>query len=765
MMLKPVMLKARQALPSTQAKIVTDLHKRVRKKIMALLLVLTNVDRKVQSKGKPMKPDDAQMIFDKWIKLQFLRENLKFLERQWKKLGVAGDCPVYTEKERVSETYDYIVKLMTDYGITSDKFTTTHVLPVFDDVKDDVEEEAETEPVSTETEKVYEREPGRGDPLDWSMSILDDDELGTVRQRIMGQKKLYEIRQSVRNQTAGLYDSKGKSVISNPHVTFSPAFTTPMNRRSTLSSTLPASLFKQNRGEDDLDNTIILAKPSTSRVTTKIDKVMQAGDDTILDAISEAMHKMKTSGTSGSGSGGDKDDNSGQRKNTDTGQQSSFFQSGDRVTPRRGAGGGGDPDDSDDPDDPRGGGGGRGGRLPQRGNRGYVPPGLNIQIPQRGVPLFEKFNRDDYKDMEPFDGDYLDFMRFFHTFIDVVDQTDCRESMKYARLIGKLDARSKHLIKNVDSTQYDRALSILVEEYTDISKVISHIYARANAVPLVRSLYDVQGISDMVHSIQSILLLFEHYGLDIGYEAEILKLFAGKMPGKLSDAYCLKNAGKPPSLKRYCLYLEAELKGAHTFRMLDPGSELRRANARNDFPPRGPFPRSDWKGKRDGKGWGGTANATLTAEEQMTHSEAFQSTSRGSVNAASTSTGLNGNGKDFRTKNGFNNVRDDRPKPPCSKCKDPEHSILYCRQATPAERKELVRTLGLCFLCLRKGHIIEQCSINYKCVKCNGRHNVRLCEGHSKKPDCPVSTPQQVNFVENEWNPEDYNEDLRLLYG
>lgn len=773
MTIKAISLKARQALPATQAKIVTDLHRRIRKKIMSLLMILTDIERKtIKKNGDPLTQDEKQEIFDKWSKIRFLRDNMHHLERQWKELGVLGECPRYTEKERLTRSYAWIVNMMKSYGIDMTNFTTTHVFPVFDDPRSADEEEVEVSPIKVpeKPKEVVVEDPVREDPLDWSMSIVDDDDLGTVRRRLVGQKKLYDIRQSVRSSTLGLYDPDNKAVLPNQNVRIDPNFITPRTRRNSIPSTLPPSLFKESRFERDSNGAVIVATPSASRKTTTINKVMEAGDDTILNAISDAMKKMGKSVDTGD-NGDKKDDgkkNDNNNKSTNNNNPTSpSSQRGGNSTPHGGPGGSGDPDDSDDPDDPRGGGGGgRGGRRPRRGNRGYVPPGLDIKVPQRGEPpTFKKFIREDYKDMEPFDGEYLDFMRFFHIFIEVVDQTDSNNTMKYQRLIGKLDPYSKHLIRNIHSAEYDRALSVLVEEYTDISKVIRHIYARASKVPLVRNVHDVEGIEKVVHGIQSILLLFEHYGLDIGYEAEILKLFAGKMPEKLSANYCMKSAHKPPSLTRYCRYLEAELVCAQTKRMLNPGSELQRNNANKECQHRGPFPKQNWKGKKSGKGGGGAVNAILSAEVQTTKSGSSPSTSKGSVNAAGPSTNANGKGKGFKPKSNSGSGSDDRPKPPCTKCKHPSHSMLYCSESTPAERKKLVRKLNLCFVCFHKGHGVQQCQANYKCLKCGGRHNVRLCDKPAINRDQRAPAPRQANFVGREFNPEDYNESLRVLYG
>ena len=41
------------------------------------------------------------------------------------------------------------------------------------------------------------------------------------------------------------------------------------------------------------------------------------------------------------------------------------------------------------------------------------------------------------------------------------------------------------------------------------------------------------------------------------------------------------------------------------------------------------------------------------------------------------------------------------------------------------ERYEKIKSCGLCFTCLKKGHYSNDCSS--KCTKCNGKHNIILC--------------------------------------
>ena len=84
-------------------------------------------------------------------------------------------------------------------------------------------------------------------------------------------------------------------------------------------------------------------------------------------------------------------------------------------------------------------------------------------------------------------------------------------------------------------------------------------------------------------------------------------------------------------------------------------------------------------------------------------------------------------------------------------------TCIYCRRNHPSSkcdvvtdvtaRKSILRRKGRCTLCLRTGHIIRKCDLKYKCVKCNGRLNVSICEPRPPTERSPENNRQQTRQV------------------
>ena len=83
--------------------------------------------------------------------------------------------------------------------------------------------------------------------------------------------------------------------------------------------------------------------------------------------------------------------------------------------------------------------------------------------------------------------------------------------------------------------------------------------------------------------------------------------------------------------------------------------------------------------------------------------------------------------------------------PTCYYCQQ-THLSHECKNVTSVEeKKRILREAGRCFACLRKGHVIRQCTSKIRCSHCQGRHHGSICTG--QKPASPApkeSRPQHT---------------------
>ena len=79
-------------------------------------------------------------------------------------------------------------------------------------------------------------------------------------------------------------------------------------------------------------------------------------------------------------------------------------------------------------------------------------------------------------------------------------------------------------------------------------------------------------------------------------------------------------------------------------------------------------------------------------------------------------------------------------KPKCIFCGQAEHETQNCPNVTNVQtRKEMLKNMGRCFVCLTKGHRSGNCRKQYQCRKCGKRHHVCICDGSS--PSAPSQGP------------------------
>lgn len=100
-------------------------------------------------------------------------------------------------------------------------------------------------------------------------------------------------------------------------------------------------------------------------------------------------------------------------------------------------------------------------------------------------------------------------------------------------------------------------------------------------------------------------------------------------------------------------------------------------------------------------------------------------------------------------------------KSPCANCNDENHNWFQCCRISPTLKRRKAHELRVCFVCLEYGHNAQDCSSDYKCVKCSGRHNVVLCT----QPVClmPATSTSEVKVERRLSDPTDYFVGLGVL--
>ena len=83
--------------------------------------------------------------------------------------------------------------------------------------------------------------------------------------------------------------------------------------------------------------------------------------------------------------------------------------------------------------------------------------------------------------------------------------------------------------------------------------------------------------------------------------------------------------------------------------------------------------------------------------------------------------------------------------PQCAYCRQ-SHPSMSCASVTkPADRRNILKTSGRCFNCLRRGHIVRNCKSSSKCQKCK-KHHTSICDdGQSQTPSLPSTGDSGLN--------------------
>ncbi|KAH9400471.1 hypothetical protein TYRP_002036, partial [Tyrophagus putrescentiae] len=252
------------------------------------------------------------------------------------------------------------------------------------------------------------------------------------------------------------------------------------------------------------------------------------------------------------------------------------------------------------------------------------------------------------------------------------------DEVKLELLMTKLDDASIAMIENCHCDSYEEILEMLFKEYTDETRIISHIFQQANEAPLVYSLTDIEGMCFISERLDSVIRLLNHYGLDESYEKELFEIFVSKVPKAVSSLYLNRIQKEKVSLQAFLHFLRDRENGCREWEML----ELMRENARASYQlsPNGSGGKSSIKS-------GGRYFTGKSGHVSHETEKGLVSIVQGKTRQDSNGQGDGQQGKQVATGN-----RADRRElaKPCFECGHPAHSSLYCKSVTPAEKRDIV---------------------------------------------------------------------------
>ncbi|KAH9404895.1 hypothetical protein TYRP_000728 [Tyrophagus putrescentiae] len=404
------------------------------------------------------------------------------------------------------------------------------------------------------------------------------------------------------------------------------------------------------------------------------------------------------------------------------------------------------------------------------------------------------------KEIPSFSGEYLDFPEFLDMFCMTVHYTTLEDLFKLNYLRMKLDERTRRMIRSYRGKDYEAALRAVIDEYTSIASVVAHVRKRAQDLPQVRDPDDLDTLTEVVGQLRSITSLFEHYELNTGLEMEIFREFVPKVPRSYNDRYMRRLKYNTPSLEMYLAYLDEGIATARTRALPEKSSSSTHQTTgtdHRDFDTQRdctyarhiarPKRDHDWAEEEDDnhhrppqrrveRSYDSPladraclqVNRQVRDDRRQTRekqSEPFQSSL--SAERRGTRPGAIANHAPEPTEEDQKDVRF-----PCKTCGHPNHSRFYCPRVSPQEKRKIAKVLSLCFVCFSKQHTTDDCSVQYECAKCGGRHSIHLCPDRDARLP---AIPAQANMVREEpkrsaaeldtnWSPARHNDSLRDFY-
>ncbi|GFX58748.1 integrase catalytic domain-containing protein [Trichonephila clavipes] len=290
---------------------------------------------------------------------------------------------------------------------------------------------------------------------------------------------------------------------------------------------------------------------------------------------------------------------------------------------------------------------------------------------------------------QQFSGELTDWLRFHNQFKRIHEDESIDDGDKFQYLIQATTpkSRARDIVESFPATpeNYRKAFEYLRMRFGQ-EDVLIQVYVR-ELLKLVLQNTEVKkvNLSSLYDKIEAQLRALESLGVTKEkYAAMLFPLVESCLPSEILRAW-----------ERYVGYSSDEsgkkdLDSLMKFLSIEVSSEDRIKLARNSFDSE----KSNYKNKL------GNLSTTETA------ADLFNSNFK--------------NRKDFKFKNNNNN---------CIFCEKAHASENCCEAASMLYevKKNAVIKRGVCYICLKKGHMSHSCRSDVKCIICNKRHYAVLC--------------------------------------
>ena len=275
--------------------------------------------------------------------------------------------------------------------------------------------------------------------------------------------------------------------------------------------------------------------------------------------------------------------------------------------------------------------------------------------------------------LKHFNGSLTGWSSFWDTYKTAVHlNTSLSKAERFAYLTSLLEGKAKDAITGLLITEanYDVAIDLLEKRFGDKDKAISAHMEELMSLEVVHSEFHVGELRRLYDRTETNIRSLEALGLTVDtYGALLTPIFVKKLPSELRLSFTRKLSSADWNISNIMKLLSEEL------------------DARE--------------------------RASLNKPKQHFNSYKHHKPSR---DLPTTRTFMGGG------------------ETGCCYCKQEDHVPSQCRNISDIEaRKRLIKEMGRCFICLRRGHISKDCRSSSKCSNCRGRHHISICGYNSRK--------------------------------